>query len=300
MDEIAPSAASKVRAFTDLMKDIGSRLTEEKPSEILNRIYIDTGYRESLRDEDILDEARIENVESLIAGAQTYEEDNDEATLQEFLEMTSLITDTDSMSEDGGVVLMTLHSSKGLEFDTVFLSGMEEGLFPSEMSVMEGRLDEERRLCYVGITRAKRNLFLSMSNTRVFYGRGTRDETVSRFVEDIPHEMISKQGLNRRKHINTSYSYEPDPDFDEIFTIGRKKEKKEQKRDYIFTRPEEFRSKATHSPADFREGQRVRHKTFGEGVIRSIQGTDDRRVATVQFGSGEKKMFLAYAPLEIL
>ena len=301
IEKIASSSAAKVRAFTDLMKGIQEKLSEERPSEILNRIYIDTGYRQSLKDEDIMDETRIENVESLIAGAETYEEDNDEATLQEFLEMTSLISDTDSMSEEGGVVLMTLHSSKGLEFDTVFLSGMEEGLFPSEMSVGEGRLDEERRLCYVGITRAKRNLYLSMSNTRVFYGRGTRDETVSRFVEDIPQEMIQKQGLNRRKHINTSYTYEPDDDFADFFAIGKKKKDiKEVKREYIFTRPEEFKSKATHSPSDFAEGQKVRHKTFGEGTIKSIQGADDRRVATVQFASGEKKMFLAYAPLEII
>ncbi|MEI3416128.1 MAG: 3'-5' exonuclease [Christensenellaceae bacterium] len=168
---------------------------------MVEAVFERSGYHAMLEAEDTAAQAKIENVQELISSARSYEAQAEEPSLEEFLASLSLISDMDTVEEEGSVTLMTLHGSKGLEFDTVFMAGMEENLFPSRRSVEEGKLDEERRLCYVGMTRAKQTLYLTGSAVRTMYSGGTNYNMPSRFLRDIPPEALDNlsPGMPRGK-----------------------------------------------------------------------------------------------------
>ena len=179
--------------FAELMIDLTEIMYEKKPSEFLEALIDRTGYvrvLEASKTEE--NQARIENIQELQGAVTEYEKLNPEGTLTDFLENVALVADTDDLNENGGsVTLMTLHSAKGLEFDQVFLPGMEEGIFPlSRASYDDDQLEEERRLAYVGITRAKKRLFLSHARTRMLYNN-RQANPISRFVEEIPARLIT-------------------------------------------------------------------------------------------------------------
>ncbi len=189
-------AADKISRFIELIEDFRGRMKEKEYTlrQLIEDIVEESGYRAELENEGEEEaESRMENIGELINKATSYWNDTKNPTLEEFLEEVSLVADIDQLDQrENRVTLMTLHSAKGLEFENVYLSGMEEGLFPSYMAVMSGdlgNLEEERRLCYVGITRAKKNLTLTAARARMIRGE-TRRNDISRFLEEIPEELF--------------------------------------------------------------------------------------------------------------
>ena len=189
---------SKVDGFVTFIQSLKSKAQAYSVSELLEEIIDLTGYVDELKAEDTEESrARVENIDELISKTVSYEEtmkaENREATLSGFLEEIALIADIDSVDENQDyVVLMTLHSAKGLEFPKVYLVGMEDGLFPGIMSIMaddKTEMEEERRLCYVGITRAKKELVLTAARQRMINGE-TRWSKPSRFIDEIPSELF--------------------------------------------------------------------------------------------------------------
>ncbi len=190
-------AADKIEKFTAQIEDFRKRLPELSIQELIEEILEKTGYRKELEAEgEVEAETRLQNIEELVNKAAGYSASAEEPTLDGFLEEVALVADVDSMDDsENRVVLMTLHSAKGLEFPCVYLSGLEDGLFPSSMSLMsddEDAVEEERRLCYVGITRAQEKLTLTAARQRMTNGE-TRFSKVSRFVEEIPAELLAQE-----------------------------------------------------------------------------------------------------------
>ena len=185
---------SKIRPFVDMIQRIRSQVEFLSVAEILNQIIEETGYVRELELEDTEEaRGRIENIDELITKAVTYDEEHEKGTLSEFLEEIALVSDIDSVDDtEDRVLLMTLHSAKGLEFPFVYLSGMEDGIFPSYLSIVSDdpmAVEEERRLCYVGITRAMKELTLTCAQQRMIRGE-TQYNRVSRFVREIPRELV--------------------------------------------------------------------------------------------------------------
>ena len=197
-------AAGKIAVFVAQIEDFRSRLEEDKCSlrELIEGILEDTGYKQELEAEgEIESQTRLENIEELINKAVSYSEESEHPDLNEFLEEVALVADVDRMDDsENRVTLMTLHSAKGLEFPVVYLSGLEDGLFPGMMSITSDdrtEIEEERRLCYVGITRAKERLVITAARMRMVNGE-TRYSKVSRFVDEIPEELIELEKLEPR------------------------------------------------------------------------------------------------------
>ncbi|MGI6664116.1 MAG: ATP-dependent helicase [Christensenellaceae bacterium] len=279
-DAFMSGGRNKFAPFLELVTGMIEAAAEKELGEILEMVYQKSGYQEMLQaEQDFTAEVKIENIEEFINSAYVYEKEAEEPTLEGFLSTVSLISDMDTETEEGGVTLMTLHGAKGLEFDVVFMAGMEENLFPSKRSVTEGKLDEERRLCYVGITRAREMLYMTASESRNMYS-GLMTCLPSRFLDDIPKEMFE----------DLSGSYEK----------KKAQPRPERNRDISFNTKVEFVSKATSSVDAFAENIQVKHPKFGEGTILSIVGEGEQQVATVRFDDAERKMFLALAPLEII
>lgn len=190
-------AADKIGVFTEQIEDFKARLPELSIRELIEEILVDTGYKKELEAEgEIESETRLQNIEELVNKAASYSEGEENPTLDGFLEDVALVADIDNMdASENRIILMTLHSAKGLEFPYVYLSGLEDGLFPSSMSIMSDDRDaveEERRLCYVGITRAREKLVITASRQRMTNGE-TRFSKVSRFVEEIPDFLLERE-----------------------------------------------------------------------------------------------------------
>lgn len=206
-------AAAKIKPFVNFIQMLRSKLPYISVSELMDEIIEETGYVSELEAEDTDESrARIENIDEFISKIVTYEDSEEQPTLSGFLEEVALIADIDSLEEGSDyVVLMTLHSAKGLEFPNVYLAGMEDGLFPSYMTITSddpSEIEEERRLCYVGITRAKEHLTLTSARMRMVRGE-TRYNKISRFVKEIPGELLRENG-RREKVPETKFqqSYE--------------------------------------------------------------------------------------------
>lgn len=274
------SFSKKVQDFAAMVDGFKEIAEEGDVHEVIREIYEKTGYREMLATEYPDDaQTRMENVEEFINSAYEFEANGGES-LTDFLQNIALITDLDSMDEAGGVTLMTIHAAKGLEFDSVFVAGMEESLFPSRMAIAEENIEEERRLCYVAITRAKRNLYLTHSRARSYYGEYNMNPP-SRFIEEIDDALLNY--MNRPEPAARAAA---GPIKSPGFFSGRRSinEKK----------PKEVSE-------DFKVGAVVAHATFGKGPILSITGEGNQKIATVDFDiAGKKKMFLSFAPLKIV
>lgn len=278
-DELVADAALRKKCveFLQLYDAISDSYEELPVHEVLERVYEKTGYKQMLQDEHSLEaEGRMENIAELVSSAYNHEEGED-GTLHGFLQNIALITDLDTMDEMGGVTLMSMHAAKGLEFDTVFVAGMDDSIFPSPRSVDEDNVEEERRLCYVAVTRAKRRLYLLHARSRMIYGR-SQPSVCSRFVEEIEEGLIKQTG---REKVVVKEAPQARPVFTGNVNIPKAKPKQ--------------------AVDGYTDGMRVRHKSFGEGTIKEIMGKGDSRVAVVNFDTaGEKKMFLAFAALDIL
>ena len=287
---LATRSRTQMQAFVELL-DVLQILVESQtpPAEILEAVLDQTGYLSELRTSlDPQDETRIENLAELEAVAREFEEtaaNNDEpATLFEFLERVSLVADADSIpnGDDGGgvVTLMTLHTAKGLEFPVVFLTAMEDGVFPHIRSLDDpAELQEERRLAYVGLTRARQRLYLSRAVSRSTWGAPNYN-LASRFLEEIPTDL-----LDWRREAEVAHS-------DRWKAVPSRT-------------PSVFAPAARRSSGqlvlDLAPGDRVTHDSFGLGTVVAVSGEGDRAQATVDFGStGEKRLLLRYAPVQKL
>ena len=291
-------AAGKIVPFVELIHHFRSVCANEGVAALLQEIIDETGYVEELKLEGTDEaKARIENIDELITKVVSYEQEAEEPSLSGFLEEVALVADIDSLADDGSyVVLMTLHSAKGLEFPNVYLSGMEDGLFPSYMSITadnsEEEIEEERRLCYVGITRAKQHLSITGARMRMMRGE-TQFHGISRFVKEIPQELI--QG-------NT---WEPKPreEFLGERPISNRQKMQKMKKTPLaaqtYQAVKDFGTKIQKNSLDYGEGDRVKHIKFGEGTVVQINDGGRDFEVTVEFdGVGRKKMFASFAKLQ--
>lgn len=282
---------SKIRPFVDMIQRIRSQVEFLSVAEILNQIIEETGYVRELELEDTEEaRGRIENIDELITKAVTYDEEHEKGTLSEFLEEIALVSDIDSVDDtEDRVLLMTLHSAKGLEFPFVYLSGMEDGIFPSYLSIVSDdpmAVEEERRLCYVGITRAMKELTLTCAQQRMIRGE-TQYNRVSRFVREIPRELVDMGREIQEKK----------PKLDQIPVSIVYRQMREAFHTQAF-QPKQFKVTKAEK-LDYEVGDTVRHVKFGVGVVKAIvEGGKDYEV-TVDFErSGVKKMFAAFAKLK--
>ena len=284
-------AASKIAPFVTFIQSLRSKVGYISVSELLDEIIEETGYVKELEAEDT-DEARarIENIDELISKVVAYEEDTQHPTLSGFLEEVALVADIDTVDENQDrVLLMTLHSAKGLEFPYVYMTGMEDGIFPSYMTISAddpGELEEERRLCYVGITRAMQELTLTSAQMRMIRGENQFNK-VSRFVREIPRELVDiDRDIKERTTSNI-----------EIPQNNTYAKMKQAFRAKTFE-PQQFTVKKTGA-LGYDIGDRVRHMKFGAGTVENIvDGGRDYEV-TVNFDQyGVKKMFAGFAKLK--
>ena len=335
-------AAEKIGRFIAQMEAFRAMAHSEEYSikDLIDHILEDTGYEEELQEEgEIEAQTRLENIEELINKAAAYEEDSEHPTLDEFLEQVALVADIDNVDDsEDRVTLMTLHSAKGLEFPKVYLVGMEDGLFPGIMSIMaddKTEMEEERRLCYVGITRAKKELVLTAARQRMINGE-TRWSKPSRFIDEIPSELLDADklqpvlGMEKREDFedsglpwnqgskssasrfgmgyNAYASKNVSPAGNSMGSgygssknagmsgYGSGMQSLEPKKKPGFGKTFTVQKAAS---LDYKEGDRVKHAKFGEGTVKEIiDGSRDYEV-TVEFDKGgQKKMLAGFAKLE--
>lgn len=282
----------KIESFVTLIEHLKQKAREGSISELLQEILDVTGYLEELKAEGELEaRARMENIDELCNKIVSYEEECEGTpTLSGFLEEVALVADVDSLDEESDyVVLMTLHSAKGLEFPEVYLAGMEDGLFPSYMSTESddpSDLEEERRLCYVGITRAMERLTLTCARRRMVHGE-VRYNRMSRFLSEIPMELLSTGGGVMKEETplpkQTAYAQAKQAFKTQAFAV----------------RPTQQFAVKSQDGLSYDVGDRVCHMKFGEGLVTQIvEGGRDYEV-TVEFDqAGVKKMFAAFAKLQ--
>lgn len=283
--------AAKIRSFVDFIQKFRSQVEYLSVTELLQKIIDETGYVEELKAENTEEsKGRIENIDELISKAVSYEQEAEHPSLSGFLEDVALVSDLDSVNEDENrVLLMTLHSAKGLEFPQVYLAGMEEGVFPSYLSIVSGdfeNLEEERRLCYVGITRAMKELTMTAAHQRMIRGE-TQYNRVSRFVREIPREYVE---LGKKTADRSSVKI-PEKTAD---TYAKMRQIYQQN---TFS-PKKFEVKKATS-LDYQVGDTVRHIKFGNGTVRQITDGGKDFEVTVDFEKvGVKKMFASFAKLK--
>ena len=286
--EIAARASASIIEFVKLIQSLQTLVeAKTRPSVIAQAVLEQSGLLTELTDSsDPQDEVRVENLEELVAVATEYEEgevdEGDEISLLGFLEDVSLVADADQIpdgEDHGGVVtMMTLHTAKGLEFPTVFLTGMEEGVFPHSRTLGDPEeLQEERRLAYVGLTRARENLFITRAEYRSAWGAPNYNPP-SRFLSEIPDSVIEWNEVVEKSSPTKSL-------------INRNRN---------FSAPKAT-GRSSSTTIELAVGERVSHDTFGLGTVVLVTGEGDRAEATIDFGSfGEKRLLLRYAPVEKL
>ncbi len=305
------------REFIEQIEYLINKKEELKISELIKEALNKTGYTKALENENTVEaESRIQNLEELLTVAIEFEEENAENSLGEFLEGITLSSDVDGLEEsDDMVTLMTLHSAKGLEFPVVFLVGMEEGIFPGYKSIGEPKeLEEERRLCYVGITRAKQYLFLTCAKQRTIFGSTTYNSP-SRFLNEIPEEYLKgyKEAFERET-TNNSYSKSYDWEYGKTSKVTTRKLQTNEIQSayknttgYNFKTPESFLAnlnKKEENNVDlskYKAGERVYHKKFGEGTINYVEQEGDDLKVDINFDkAGHKRLMAKFANLEII
>lgn len=310
-------SASKLDSFAALIEYFKTQADVMSITDLLQEVIEKTGYVESLENED-KDEAktRKENIDELISKAATYEEEcqdrQEEVTLSGFLEEVALVADIDSLDEEQDyVVLMTLHSAKGLEFPRVYLAGMEDGLFPSYMIINSGDredLEEERRLCYVGITRAEQELILTSARRRMVHGE-TQYNPTSRFIKEIPRELLDTGNKKLTPETEVPVQQNTYAHAREAFraqAFGGMASTKKAGAGKTLTGKQALASlqkgsqlaAGSNGALGYEVGDRVRHVKFGEGTVTEIkEGGRDHEV-TIEFDSvGTRKMFAMFAKL---
>ncbi len=291
---LAPRAVASLAAFRDLMGGMTEMAARESVSIALGKIIDQSGYLRDLREERSEEaESRIENLMELVSAAREYETRNVEPSLAGFVDQLSLLSDVDEEAgtRDARVLMMTLHSAKGLEFPIVVIAGLEEGLFPHARSSQdEAELEEERRLCYVGITRAQRRLVLTSASRRRTFGEYQSTEP-SRFIDEIPRELIDEVPSTFVSPYQSNFSQFRATPYGRGGHRGRARE--EQTR-YAYEDEDQT------VPSGLQPGLRVRHPQFGVGTVVSVEPLDDDTKLVVRFTTvGQKTLRAKFAKLEV-
>ena len=285
-------SAGKLNEFVALIEQL-QKIEREEPLSVLFRKTIElSGYRDMLVRGGAAEEDRLQNIEELVSNAVEYEQRTENATLESYLEEISLVSDIDNYDKEAdAVVLMTIHSAKGLEFPVVFLPGMEEGVFPSsQSSLYPEELEEERRLAYVAITRAKERLYATHVRERLLYGK-TQFNPRSRFIDEIPEEyLLQEHPRHREEPIEAAIPQEP---------AYPSKKRKKTISDEFFRRSDLSAAVGkTRSYERFAVGQRVSHLTFGKGTVLSVREVGADLLYEIAFDTiGTKKLMATYAKL---
>ncbi|HET9533705.1 MAG TPA: 3'-5' exonuclease, partial [Blastocatellia bacterium] len=314
---INPRASASLDVFRQMIKSLGERVESGQPlSDVVKAATLDTTYVRALQEEKSEEaESRLLNIEELVTASVEAEEQGE--TLRDFIDHAALVSDSDQYRADAHVTLMTMHSAKGLEFPVVFIVGMEEGLFPlSRAAASEEDLEEERRLCYVAITRAQQKLYITHAMRRRVWGEEMRAEP-SRFLNEIPLELMDDLSLGpswlgfaerpetrqNREAISALRPVKKTSNY-----TGKTYNSTQSVRDFFKLRKQtetdahkgaESGSKPRSSEPGFRIGERVRHARYGRGVILRAEGVGDDAKLTVSFpGYGQKKFVARYAQLE--
>ena len=294
-------ANAKITEFADMIKSLREKVNTISVSELIDELLSKTGYVSRLLLESPPDDAvsRIENVEEFKSKAREYEDKVENPTFEGFLDNISLVSDVDNYDDNqNAVVLMTLHSAKGLEFPVVFMCGMEMGLFPSFMSELEdGGVEEERRLCYVGITRARKKLYLTYAKQRTMFGK-TEARVCSEFVNEIPNEYLDIE-IKRQSGFNALYSVAPVkrnttlPSFS--FSAGT------DRKTNVSSIPGVMRGSEMKSGAEgitIKKGDRVNHKKFGNGLVLSVTDVGSDSQIEISFDNvGTRTLMASFAKL---
>ncbi len=300
VETLTARARRGIGGFVGLIGQLREETRSGGPSEAMRAVLDDSGLLDAYAEDGNIEAlGRVENLRELAGVVEEYEEsmagglvDDAEwdemgglAKLEHFLETVSLVAETDELGEDGAVTLMTIHNAKGLEYPVVFVVGMEDGVFPHSRSLGDPKeLEEERRLCYVGITRAEERLYLTSASRRMLFG-GVNHNPPSRFLAEIPEGTVEFAGPRRRpprrsREASTRRSWDEIPAARPRTVTGD-----ERKRENTIS---------------FAEGDRVMHERWGPGIIREVTGSGDRAEALVLFErAGQKRLLLAYAPLSL-
>jgi DNA helicase-2/ATP-dependent DNA helicase PcrA len=315
------------REFVNAIEELRAKKDDIKISDLIKETLKKSGYTQALENENTIEaENRIENLDEFLTVAIEFEDESADNKLSDFLEGITLSSDIDNMEEaEETVTLMTLHSAKGLEFPVVFLVGMEEGIFPGYKSIGEPKeLEEERRLCYVGITRAKEHLFLTCSKQRTIFG-STSCNQVSRFLREIPSDLLDgyddalgeKQENNSNIFGDSKYSWtygSKDNGNIKTYKIDKNEPKvaaassSTNSNGFMFRTAESFLNNLTKKSSGanvdlskYKEGVRIYHKKFGEGVISNVEPEGDDLKVDIQFDKvGHKRLMAKFANLEII
>lgn len=306
--------------FINLIEELRAKQNELSISELIKETLNKSGYTKALEIENSVEaESRIQNLEEFLTVAIEFEEEFAENTLGEFLENITLSSDIDSVEDaENSVTLMTLHSAKGLEFPTVFLVGLEEGIFPGYKSIgEENSLQEERRLFYVGITRAKEHLYLTCAKRRTIFG-STSYNAISRFVKEIPEELLEgyeemQKEKAEDKFEDSNYSWNYGNKQAAVKTYAFETSSYEVKKQTPVTTGFQYRTaesflsslnkkeKESFDISKYQEGQRVYHKKFGEGTINKVEEEGEDYKIDINFDKvGHKRLMAKFAGLEII
>ncbi len=284
--DVLSRPAQKLKDFSRLIEGLRKASENMGVTEFAQRVLRDSGYAQMLEREDTVESrTRLENLQEFMSVTAEYEKENADASLGGFLEEVSLIADIDSYDEDqDAVVMMTIHSAKGLEFPVVFLTGMEEGVFPSGRSESDEDIEEERRLCYVAITRAKQKLYLTNTERRMIFGKTTANRP-SRFMREIPVEYTEDLS---RKRTKVQHS------------VGNAiAERMKQERERLYKKAEQ--TFVPEKKMNFKPGDIVMHRKFGRGIVVEAQAFGKDMRLAVSFDSvGMKQLMAAFAKLEKL
>ena len=296
IDGLSSRFVSKLDDLAGIIFELMNLANEAPVEDLIDRVLRDTGYLEELENERTPQaQSRIDNLHELISVAQEFAASEEENNLENFLAHVALVSDIDDteLGEDA-ITLMTLHSSKGLEFPVVFLVGMEEGLFPHARTLMdETEIEEERRLCYVGITRAKEKLFLSSTKMRTIYGN-TVTYPPSRFLQEIPARLVKT--IKRQERFSALENFKQ---------VSEKYSARPQKPASTFNphsfMPQKPAAAAGGTGTRFNTGDRVSHSKWGEGMVVSVKDSPDGQEVKVAFaGAGVRSLLTKYAVLKKL
>ncbi len=281
---LSAKVRGELKKLAELLWDLNQRRDETPVADMIDEIVEKTGYVRLLEKEDTPESlSKIENMKEFYGVAKEFQANEPDLTLEDFLASIALISEVDTLSDGDAVVLMTLHSAKGLEFPIVFLTGMEEGIFPHSRSIdSEEELEEERRLCYVGITRAEKKLYMTYTARRSVFGQ-TSICLPSRFLDELPEELLEQNVVRQTPFIKKAAFTKDDPSFSKNQTI----------------REEAQRAIKSPDSTDFGLGEKIVHKTFGIGTIIGKKEITDDIELTISFQKGGiKKLSAKYAPIQ--
>lgn len=280
---ISKKAQKGIREFALLISKYGENKEELFVKDIIKNVLEESGYMEELeKDDSIESQSRMENLQEFLSVAMEFDKNSEVKSLEEFLANISLMSDLDNMDdEENSVVLMTLHSAKGLEFPVVFLAGMEEGLFPISRALnSDHELEEERRLCYVGITRAMERLYLTHAKLRTLYGKSSYN-AMSRFIKEISTEFMAGdwEAVERKE----KEALKPSPGIYRGASINTQSQVK------------------AGSSQEVKPGTKINHGKFGIGTVISVKGSGENAELTIAFDSaGIKKLVMGFAPIKVI